>query len=346
MPVPISVVIPTYKGSAWIEETLESVVRQTYPADSLAILVVDDASPDDTVSVVRRFLGRCSLKSRVVVREVNAGPGATRNAGWKMADGDWIQFLDQDDQLAPHKIELQAQVASRAADSVAVVYSNWIWKKFSQGSGQWRPSGPVHAPFVDDDPVLRILQEVDFGHVGPTLIRKSFLTRVGGFDVKPNLGEDIDLMLRLAMVGGQFREVRSEKVAFSYRQTPGSLGQVFLKNVHAMRNLLHTFRNVEEFLRDQSPDRGLPEDAGRALAMRYSRFARFYYENDPASFCMLMGWIKGLGVTCPINLSRKMRVLSSVTGLENALRLRAAYRSYIRQQSLRLRPNRSTYSRQ
>ena len=63
---------------------------------------------------------------------------------------------------------------------------------------------------------------------------------------------------------------------------------------------------------------------------------------NPESFCMLMGWIKGLGVACPINLSRKMRVLSSVTGLENAVRLRAA----IRQQSLRLRPNRSTYSRQ
>ena len=75
-------------------------------------------------------------------------------------------------------------------------------------------------------------------------------------------------------------------------------------------------------------------------------FAGYYYDNDPESFCMLMGWIKGLGVACPVSLSRRMRVLSRVTGLENALRLRAAYRSYIRQQSLRLRPNRSTYSRQ
>lgn len=342
MPVPVSVVIPTYNATAWIEETLESVVRQTYPADRLTIVVVDDASPDDTVSVVRRFLGRCSLKSRVVVREANAGPAAARNAGWRMADGDWIQFLDQDDQLAPHKIELQTQVAARAADDVAVVYSNWIWRRLSQENGDWRPSGPLHAPFVDDDPVLRILQELDFGHVGPTLIRKSFLTRVGGFDEKPNLGEDIDLMLRMAMAGGRFREARSEEAAFFYRQTPRSLGQVLLGNAHAMRNLLHSFRNVEEFLRDRSPDRRLPEDAGTALAMRYSRFASFYYDNDPESFCMLMRWIEGLGVACPINLSRKMRMLSSVTGLENAVRLRAA----IRQQSLRLRPNRSTYSRQ
>jgi hypothetical protein len=113
-----------------------------------------------------------------------------------------------------------------------------------------------------------------------------------------------------------------------------------------MRNLLRTFRSVEEFLRDQRPDRGLPDDAGRALAMRYSRFAGYYYDNDPESFCMLMGWIKGLGVASPISLSRTMRALSSVIGLENALRVRAACRSYTRQQSLRLRPNRSTYSRQ
>ena len=273
--------------------------------------------------------GPVSLKSRVVVLEANAGPGAARNAGWKIAAGDWIQFLDQDDHLAPHKLELQTQVASRAADNVAVVYSSWKW--ILQENGKWHPCGSVTAPFVDDDPVLRILQQVDFGHVGPTLIRKSFLTRVGGFDVKPNLGEDIDLMLRLAMAGGQFREARSEKPAFFYRQTPGSLGEALLKNTQAMRNLLHTFRHVEEFLRGQSPDGGLSEPARMALAMRYARFSSFFYENDPESFCMLMGWIKGLEVTCPISLSRKMRVLSSVTGLENYLRLRLAYRSYIRQ---------------
>lgn len=322
MPLSISVVIPSYKSSGFLEATLESVIRQTYPAENLEVVVVDDASPDDSVAVARRFLARHSLKNKVIARDVNAGAAATRNVGWKMASGDWIQFLDQDDILAPHKIELQAQVAASAGEKVSVVYSNW--QEFLLKDGKWQSSGPVRAPFVDDAPVLQILEQNDFGYVGPTLIRKSFLDDVGGFDEKPNLGEDCDLMLRLAMAGGQFREARSDKVAFFYRQSPNSLWRSYIKNAEAMRNLLYGFRNVEEFLRLQSPDGNLSKSARHALAHRYSRFVNFYFENDPKNFRLLMGWLKGLGYNHPAGINAKLRMLSRVIGYENALRLRAA----------------------
>jgi glycosyltransferase involved in cell wall biosynthesis len=117
----VSVVIPSYKSSSFLEATLESVVKQTYPRENLEVLVIDDASPDASVEVARRFLAKHSLKSRVIAREVNAGAGASRNVGWRMADGDWIQFLDQDDILATHKIEQQAKIAAQADEKVAVV---------------------------------------------------------------------------------------------------------------------------------------------------------------------------------------------------------------------------------
>ena len=114
----VSVVTPTYKSGAWVEKTLESVVSQTYPHEKIEIVVVDDASPDDTVRIVRSFLRMQSIRSRVIMQDENAGlaspgVGLIRNVGWRMARGEWIQFLDSDDLLAPHKIALQAGCASR-----------------------------------------------------------------------------------------------------------------------------------------------------------------------------------------------------------------------------------------
>jgi len=299
---------------------LESVVNQTYPMDSLEILVIDDASPDDSADIARRFLAQHKVKSRVFSREKNGGAPASRNTGWKMATGDWIQFLDQDDLLSPHKIELQAQVASKSEDNVAVVYSNW--QHLTLENDKWQPSGPVRAPFVDDDPLVKILEQTDFGYVGPTLIRRSFMERLGGFDEKPNLGEDINLMLRLAMAGGQFREARSEKVAFLYRQSPNSLWRTYIKNIEPMRNLLHGIHGAEEFLRNQSPDRSLSEPARHALAYRYSRFVDFYLQHDRESYDLVIGWLKGMNFNGPPNLPARFRILSNLIGYDNVMRLR------------------------
>jgi len=326
MPPLVSVVIPTYKSGAWVAETLASVVSQTYPADRLEIIVTDDVSPDDSVAVARKFLDGHRLNSRVVVREKNGGAAANRNSGYRLASGDWIQFLDADDLLAPHKIELQARVAADAPYDVAVVYSNWQYYQLE--GGKWQPVGPLNAPVVDDDPVLRMLQDLAFGYVGPTLIRRAFLERVGGFDERPNLGEDSDLMLRIAMAGGRFREARSETAAFLYRQWPESLWRSHIKNVTAMRNLMGTYRRAEAFLREQSPN-GLSEAARVALAGRYSRFADLYLENDPETFRELMGWLAELGFDRPTGLTPRVRMLSRVIGYENAVRLRSAFRKQV-----------------
>jgi glycosyltransferase involved in cell wall biosynthesis len=324
MSVSVSVIIPTYNSGAWVEATLSSVLHQTGRHAELEVLVIDDASPDDSAGIARRFLEQHALRGRVIVREKNSGVASTRNLGWKMAGGDWIQFLDADDLLAPHKIDLQAQLAAQAAADVAVVYSNW--QHFLLEDGQWQPSGPLNAPYVDDDPVLRTVQQPTFGYVGPTLIRKSFLALVGGFEEKPNIGEDTDLMLRLAIAGGQFREAHSETAAFLYRQSPNSLWRAYVKNAEAMRNLLHSIRRAEEFLRARSSDGGLSEEARLAVARRYSRFADFYLEHDPASFHLLMAWLRALGFKRPIELSRAFGLFSSLLGYETAVRLRSAYR--------------------
>jgi len=199
-----------------------------------------------------------------------------------MARGEWIQFLDSDDLLAPHKIALQADCASRVPRDVAVVYSNW--QALVLENGEWRPEGPVHGPSVEEDPVTRILEEPSFGYLGPALIRRASLEQIGGFIERRMLGQDLDLMLRIAMAGGRFVQARSQEVAFFIRQTPNSLWMASLENKGAMRMLLATIRSADEFLRARNADGALSLRERRALAWLYARFLDRYLETDQEAF--------------------------------------------------------------
>ena len=74
------------------------------------IIVVDDASTDNTREIAANFASTSSIPLRLITQPTNCGPSAARNAGWDTATGDYIAFLDADDQWHPRKIELQYPV--------------------------------------------------------------------------------------------------------------------------------------------------------------------------------------------------------------------------------------------
>jgi glycosyltransferase involved in cell wall biosynthesis len=323
MSVTVSVIIPSYKSAPWITATLESVLNQTFPRQELEVIIIDDASPDDGAQVARSVLDGTGLKHRLVMREKNCGVAASRNVGWRMAEGQWIQFLDHDDLLMPHKIAFQYEFGSKAPNDVGVVYSSW--RALEPINGQWQPAGPTRAPWVDEDTVVRILHDTAFGYVGPTLIRRTAVEKVGGFKESPTLGEDLNLMLRMAMAGVVFRQAQSEgEAAFLYRQTPGSLWKDYDKDLVAIRNLIDTYRDAEDFLRKE-PD-GLSSVAREALAARYGRFMGLFLEHQPAMFDELQSRLHGLGVNYPPDLNKGMRAVARALGYKNALRMRAKLR--------------------
>ena len=101
----ISVVIPCFNSAATIERALRSVEHQTTKPHE--VLVVDDASSDDTVSIIEQYARSSSLNIRVIKQSVNGGPSVARNAAWNVATSEFIAFLDADDQWHPQKLELQ-----------------------------------------------------------------------------------------------------------------------------------------------------------------------------------------------------------------------------------------------
>ncbi|QKG55506.1 glycosyltransferase family 2 protein [Hymenobacter sp. BRD128] len=97
----VSVLIPAYNAAPYIEQTLDSVLAQTWP--HVEVVVVDDGSRDDTLAKARRY----ASEKVQVVSQANAGASAARNRAFALATGDYIQYLDADDLLHPDKIRAQ-----------------------------------------------------------------------------------------------------------------------------------------------------------------------------------------------------------------------------------------------
>lgn len=103
----VSVVIPCYNAAQTIVRALDSVRAQTSPP--FEVILVDDASTDNTIEVIEQWRERFGSPTlRVLKSPLNRGAAAARNAGWDLAHGDFIAFLDADDSWHPEKLLLQA----------------------------------------------------------------------------------------------------------------------------------------------------------------------------------------------------------------------------------------------
>ena len=116
----VSILICAYNAEEWIADTLQSAIAQTWQRKE--IIVVDDGSTDRTIEVARRFKG-----VTVVPRE-HQGFAPSQNSAIQLCQGDYIQYLDSDDLLAPDKIERQLG-ALREGDSRRILLSS-PWAHF------------------------------------------------------------------------------------------------------------------------------------------------------------------------------------------------------------------------
>lgn len=114
----VSVIMPAHNSEALLQESVESVMAQTYP--DWELLIVDDASSDGTLSIARS-LASTDGRIRVIELQQNLGVAAARNAGIRSAQGRFIAFLDSDDLWLPEKLQIQMQFMRdhRAAFSFA-----------------------------------------------------------------------------------------------------------------------------------------------------------------------------------------------------------------------------------
>ena len=192
--VKVSVIIPNYNRAAVIGETIENMLRQSLSPEE--VIVVDDGSTDDSISVIQSFGHWVTL-----IQQPNKGPGAARNAGLQMASGELIQFMDSDDLASLNKLAVQSQhLLQRGAD---IIYGPWAkaWLnnqkvKLQNIVLQQRSLPKSHSPlmwFLTDWSM--VFQQC--------LVRHRLLEQVGGYREDMRFMEDGELFVRLLLAGGQ-----------------------------------------------------------------------------------------------------------------------------------------------
>ena len=115
----VSILIPAYNAEEWIGDTLKSAIGQTW--ERKEIIVVDDGSTDHTLAIARQF-----ASERVsVVTQDNQGAAAARNTAFSVSQGDYIQWLDADDLLAPDKVARQMEAVDQCGSKRTLLSSAW-----------------------------------------------------------------------------------------------------------------------------------------------------------------------------------------------------------------------------
>ena len=103
--VPVSVIIPCYRCASTIHHAIQSIINQIQKPEE--VILVDDASGDETLAVLREFEQQYPDWIKVIALAENQGAASARNAGWAMANQPYVAFLDADDDWHPKKIEIQ-----------------------------------------------------------------------------------------------------------------------------------------------------------------------------------------------------------------------------------------------
>ena len=216
----VSVVIPAFNCADYVAEAIESVLAQTY--QKIEIVVVDDGSTDRTSDVLKKYDSKIRL-----ITQINKGVAAARNAGAEEASGELIVFLDADDVLFPEMVAKQGALFWRSPE-LGMAIAGWeivtqLGEPISQVKlWQYRPT-------------LDLETAVLYKPARPsaTMLRRSWVTRVNGFDCNLSSAEDLDFLLRVMAAGCE--AVWLPEVLASYRQHEGSLmtkGEDLLTNTH------------------------------------------------------------------------------------------------------------------
>lgn len=173
---------------------IQSVLDQTAPVDE--IIVIDDGSTDGTTEAIHKRYGRAVS----VFKQENAGVSAARNRAIREAQGEWVAFLDSDDEWLPSKIERQVDAVKTLGNEFGLCLTNCTFdegtEKHCSDFQEAEFVGPgAFTPF--EHPAEYLLGSMCPLRIPSTLVLRSLLEGIKGFDEGITLMEDLDVFFRL-----------------------------------------------------------------------------------------------------------------------------------------------------
>jgi glycosyltransferase involved in cell wall biosynthesis len=210
----VSVVVTTFNGAKWIENSVQSILDQN-SISAKFIIVVDDCSTDDTCERVREINDD---RIRIVRLESNSGVSVARNRGLAEAKTEWVAFHDQDDAWLPDKLLRQVQLLEQHPDASAVVggearlasdgRTRWSW-------GVWPVIwSPEHLPKLINPPFYNPMTDGGV-YTQSMIVKTKVATDIEGFKTSLAIAEDTDFIWRFFEKTNQI--VAVEGPVFLYR---------------------------------------------------------------------------------------------------------------------------------
>jgi glycosyltransferase involved in cell wall biosynthesis len=183
----VSVVIPTHNRVERLGRAIRSALAQTF--SDVEVLIADDASKDRTGDMV---LGMGDPRVRYFRHATNLGVSAARNTAISHARGEFVAFLDDDDEWLPEKLQIQLDHIENARKSVGLLCGGYY--EVDRSSNRIAEITPTEHGWVFES----LLRQGYFNHTSTILVRAECFARVGLFDVAFRYGEDFDMWLRIA----------------------------------------------------------------------------------------------------------------------------------------------------
>jgi glycosyltransferase involved in cell wall biosynthesis len=186
----VSILIPAFNAEEWVADTLKSALGQTWP--NTEVIVVDDGSTDGTLSIARQF----ASSAVSVISRPHLGAAAARNHAFSLSKGDYIQWLDADDLLAPDKITRQMEASQQCASKRTLFSSSWSRFMYRVGRAQsarsvlWCDLSPVEW-------LVRKMEQNVFMQTTSWLVSRELTLAAGPWDTRLLADDDGEYFCRV-----------------------------------------------------------------------------------------------------------------------------------------------------
>lgn len=269
----ITVVCLSFNHKKYVEEALNSVLGQTYPA--IELIVIDDASKDGSAEIIAHFLENCEEKIPISFFPLpnNLGNCRAFNIGLAHAKGKYLIDLAADDMLMPNCIEKQVNAFEKLDESFGVVFSDVYYIDANSEIIQThflRDTNGVLTQAVPQGDIYRQILAKSFISAPSMMIRKKVLEELVGYDEELSY-EDYDFWVRSAR---NYQYFFLDEIVVKKRVLKNSHGLSFyLKN---NKHLLSTFKvHQKAYIQNHSAE----ENLALAISVRYHLRLSFYTEH-------------------------------------------------------------------
>jgi len=215
----VSVIMPVFNAALYLDEAIESILRQTFT--DFELIIINDGSTDYSSELLKQWEGK---DNRIrLFSQKNKGRAITRNRGLELASTGYVAMMDADDIAAPNRLQLCYEYLENHHDVVAV---SGQYETICMYGVQLETSS---TPLEHEDIERSLLQDLGAVFIqGASMIRKSVAITAGGYDPSYELGEDTDLFLRVALKG---KLMNLPEVFLYYREHPDAITNIVNKNL-------------------------------------------------------------------------------------------------------------------